>query len=140
MLESIKNYLQFIVDNWTYIFTIICLIVLIVVRIKAFVSKSKEERLQAVKAQIKQVILKWCTEAEIDYIDWTQAGSIKRSQVIQQIYADYPVLSQVIDQDGLMAWIDRTIDDALKTMRKIVEENIVIEPATNVDGTSEIDC
>lgn len=63
------------------------------------------------------------TEAEIDYEEWNKAGSIKRSQVINQIYGDYPILSKVIDQKALIEWIDETIDESLKTLREIVAEN-----------------
>ena len=128
MLKSIQNFLEFIVENWTTIFVIICLIVVIVAKIKSFFKKSKEERIEAAKAQIKQVILKWVSDAEVDYIEWSKAGSIKRSQVIQKIYTDYPVLSQVINQDALVEFIDAAIDEALKTVRKVVEESIVVEP------------
>ena len=123
MLVSIQNFLEFIVEHWTSIFIIICLIVLIVTRIKAFFKKSKEERVEIAKAQLKEVILKWVSDAEIDYLQWTKAGSIKRSQVISKIYTDYPILAQVIDQDKLVEWIDATIDEALKTVREIVQTN-----------------
>lgn len=139
MLKSIQNFLEFIVDNWTTIFIIICMIVVIIARVKAFFKKSKEERIEVAKAQIKQVILKWVSDAEVDYIEWSKAGSIKRSQVIQKIYTDYPVLSKVINQDNLVEFIDIAIDDALKTVRKVVEESIIVEPVTNVDGASVID-
>lgn len=127
MLESIQNYLKFVVDNWTYIFTIICLIFLIYMRIRAFFKKSTEERVAAAKAQIRQVVLKWVTEAEMDYAEWTQAGSIKRSQVIQKIYEDYPILNKIADQDTVVAFIDTAINEALKTMREIVDKNTAPE-------------
>ena len=91
------------------------------------IAKTKEEKVAIVKTQIREVILKWVTEAEIDYKEWTQAGSIKRSQVIQKIYTDYPILSKVANQDEIINWIDTAINDALKTVRKVVEENTNIE-------------
>ena len=52
-----------------------------------------------------------------------KAGSVKRSEVISMIYEKYPVLLKVIDQEALTAWIDEQIVNALKNMRKIIEEN-----------------
>lgn len=63
------------------------------------------------------------TEAELDYEEWSKAGSIKRSQVIEQIYEEYPILSKVVDKTALTEWIDATIDTALETLREIVAEN-----------------
>ena len=133
MLKGLQNFLEFIVDNWTSIFIIICLIVVIVERIRSFFKKSKEERVAIAKEQIKQVILKMVSDAEVDYIEWTKAGSIKRSQVIQKIYTDYPVLSKIANQEQLTQWIDIAIDDALKTVRKVVEDSIVVEPVVNTN-------
>ena len=125
-MKSIQNFLEFIINNWTTIFIIICLVFVIVMRIKTFFSKSKEEKLAIAKEQISQAILKWVSDAEVDYIEWTKAGSIKRSQVIQQIYNDYPVISQVVDQDSIIQFIDNAIDEALKIVREIVEKNYII--------------
>ena len=67
------------------------------------------------------------TDAEVEYQDYVKAGEIKRSQVIQKIYADFPILARVQDQEQLVAWIDEQIDNALKTLRKIIEENKIID-------------
>ena len=68
-------------------------------------------------------MLQLVTEAEISYEEWTKAGNIKRAQVIQIIYEKYPILSKVADQNEVIGWIDKTIDDSLKTMREIFKEN-----------------
>lgn len=68
-------------------------------------------------------MLKLITDAEVDYESWNKAGSIKRSQVIKQIFTDYPILAKVTDQQTVIEWIDKTINDALKELRKIVAEN-----------------
>lgn len=128
MLRGIQNFLEFIVEHWTEVFIIICCIVLIVERVKAYFKKSKEERIAIAKTQVSQLILKWVCDAEEDYAEWSKAGSIKRSQVIQQVYESFPILEQVLDQDTLVEWIDATIDEALKTVREIVKINSVVEP------------
>jgi hypothetical protein len=65
------------------------------------------------------------TEAEKDYLEWTKAGAVKRAQVIDKIFAMYPVLSMITNQKEIIAWLDKMIDKALKEMRKIFEENQV---------------
>ena len=123
MLTGIQNFLQFINDNWTAIIIIIALGLSIALKIKNLFTKGKNGQIEIAKAQIKQIILKLITDEEIDYNDWAKSGSIKRAQVIQQIYTDYPILAKVTDQETLIAWIDAEINNSLKELRKIVAEN-----------------
>jgi len=134
MLTGIQNFLQYITDNWTTITIIIALLIGLYVRIKAFVKKVKvekdanekkqlEELIACAKKQAAEMILKWVTDAEIDYESWTKAGAIKRSQVIEKVFEKFPVLTKVTNQDEVIAWIDETINTALKDLRKIVAEN-----------------
>lgn len=123
MLTGIQNFLQFINDNWTAIVIIIALGVSIAIKVKNLFVKDKDGQIEIAKAQIKQIVLKLITDAEVDYNDWQKAGSIKRAQVIQKIYTDYPILAKVADQDMLIAWIDNEINSSLKELRKIVAEN-----------------
>lgn len=123
ILNGLKNFLQLINDNWTVIIVIAGLVLAITKKAKDFLSKSDEEKIQIAKEQISASMLKWISDAEVDYNEWVKAGSIKRSQVIAKIFNDYPILSQVTDQETLIKWIDDTINEALKELRKIVEEN-----------------
>lgn len=123
ILNGVQNFLQLINNNWTTIMVIIGLAIAVGKKIKDFVSKSDDEKIVIAKAQIQETILKMVTEAEIDYEEWNKAGSIKRSQVIAQIYAEYPILSKVVDQNNLIEWIDATIDASLETLREIVANN-----------------
>lgn len=125
MLNGLLNFLQILYDNWTVIIVIISLIIAIIQKTKSYFSKSNEEKIEIAKTQIQESMLKMITDAEVDYEAWSRAGSIKRSQVIQKIFADYPILSKVVDQEELIQWIDDTINDSLKTLRKIVAENHV---------------
>lgn len=122
VLSGIKNLLMFISEHWAEIVTVICMMFLAYKRVADFLAKSEGDRIQIAKEQIRINMLKYVTDAEEEYANWVKAGEIKRSQVISQIYADYPILSKIVAQDELIAWIDQTIDDALKTMRKIIEE------------------
>lgn len=120
---GIRNFLEIVNENWTSILIIISLLVAIYKKTKDYFNQSNSEKVEVAKAQITEIILKLISDAEIDYETWNKAGSIKRSQVIKQIYTDYPILSKVIDQEAIIAWIDETIDNSLKTLRKIVSEN-----------------
>lgn len=132
MLDGVKNFLQFINDNWTSIIIIISLIIAIVQKTKSYLSKSNDEKIASAKSQIKEVILKLISDAEVDYEDWNKAGSIKRAQVIQKIFTDYPVLSKVANQEELIKWIDTMIDESLKELRKIVAQNQEITVSDNI--------
>lgn len=123
ILEGIKNFLHFLNDNWTMIATILLLIAVLVKKICDFVNKSNEEKIAIVKKQIQQSMLKFVTEAEIDYQEWISAGAIKRSQVVNQIYEKYPILSRITDQEELIKWVDEMIDKSLDIMRDIFKEN-----------------
>ena len=123
MLNGIQNFLQFINDNWTAIIIIISLIIAIVQKARSYFNKSNAEKIEVAKKQISQVVLKLITDAEIDYNDLVSAGSIKRSQVIQKIFNDYPILTKATDQKAIIEWIDDMINNSLKELRKIVEIN-----------------
>lgn len=123
ILTGLKNFLQWINDNWTSIVIIIGLTIAIATKAKEYFSKSNEEKIEIAKKQIEQIILKLVTDAEVDYEEWVEAGSIKRSQVIEELFLNYPVLSKVTNQDELIDWIDMIIDEALDIMRDVFEKN-----------------
>ena len=123
MLNGIKNFLQMIDNNWTSILVIIGLVIGLWKKIESYLGKSDAEKIAIAKKQVQEAMLKMITSAETDFADWEKAGSIKRSQVIKQVYADYPILSKVMDQDDLIKWIDVQIDSSLKTLREVIKEN-----------------
>lgn len=123
VLNGIKNFLEIIETNWTTIIVIIGLVIAIVKKAKSYFNKSDEEKIEIAKQQVKEIILKLISDAEVDYDEWKKAGSIKRSQVIKDIFIEYPILSKTVNQEDLIKWIDETIDDALVTLREIVKEN-----------------
>ena len=123
ILDGITKFLTFINDNWLYITTIIGLALAVGNKVRDYLNKSNEEKIEIAKAQINEVMLMLVTEAECDWREWQKCGEVKRSQVIDQVFAMYPILSRVTNQEEIIAWIDESIDNALKTMRKIFEEN-----------------
>ena len=123
ILDGIRNFLQIINDNWTTIIIIIALILSIAKKVKDFFEKSNDEKFAIAKKQIQETILKYITDAELDYDEWTKAGGIKRSQVMKEIFEKYPILSKITDQEELIIWIDEVIDNALETLRDIIAKN-----------------
>ena len=133
MLNGIQNFLQFINDNWTVIIIIISLIIAIAQKVRSYFSKSNAEKIEIAKAQISEIVLKLITDAEMDYELWEKAGSIKRAQVIQKIFTDYPILAKVSDQTEIIKFIDEVINSSLKELRKIVAENTTDEQPTETE-------
>lgn len=119
-LNGIKNFLMMINNNWPTIVVIIGLCIMVYRKIKDFVYLSEDEKIKAAKEQLSSVVLSLVSSAEIQYKDYQKAGEIKRSQVIDEIFKKYPILSKVTDQEELLQYIDNLIDEALKTVREIV--------------------
>lgn len=123
MLKGIQNFLEIINNNWTTIMVIIGLLIGFYTKIKNYIGKTDQQKIEIAKKQIQQTMLKMITTAEEDFKAWNEAGSIKRSQVIKEVYEKYPILSKAINQEQMIAWIDEQINNSLKTLRKIVKEN-----------------
>ena len=122
-MKSLQNFLEFINANYVSILVCVGLLVGAIQKIKSYLGKTDEEKMEIAKKQIQQTMLKMITEAEINYDQWNEAGSIKRSQVIEEIYEKYPILSKMLNQEDVIAWIDNEINNSLKTLREIVKSN-----------------
>lgn len=123
ILNGVKNFLSLINDNWTTILVIIGLALALWKKIESYSKLSTDKKIEIAKKQISENILKLITQAEKDYAEWEKAGSIKRSEVISEIYKEYPILAKVVNQEELVKWIDEQIDNALPTLRDIIKEN-----------------
>ena len=123
IMDGITSFLTFVNDNWTAIVVAFGLALGLARKIREYVQKTDEEKIEIAKVYIKECILKIITDAELDYEEWKSAGSIKRSQVIQEIYDRYPVLEEVADQEALLAWIDEQINSALEILREVISKN-----------------
>lgn len=124
ILNGIKNFLSLINDNWTTILVIIGLALALWKKIESYSKLSTDKKIEIAKKQISENILKLITQAEKDYAEWEKAGSIKRSEVISEIYKEYPILAKVVNQEELVKWIDEQIDSALPELRKIISANL----------------
>ena len=123
VLVGIKNFLDLINQNWTLITVIIGLGILVFKKVKRHSSLSEQEKIDLALEQIRITALKMVTDAEKEYDKWVKAGSIKRAEVIEKIFKDYPILSKVTNQETLIKNIDNIIDEALNEMRKVFETN-----------------
>ena len=121
MLNGIKNFLEFVNQNWMNLVVIAGLLIGLYQKISTYLKKSNEEKVAIAKHQIREIMLKMISDAECDYDEWNKAGEIKRSQVIKKIYEMYPILSKVVNQAELTEWIDEQIDDSLDTLNGLVE-------------------
>lgn len=124
-LNGIQNFLLMVNNNWATIVVVIGLGLMVYKKVKDFVFMSTDEKIEAAKSQLSSVILSLVQSAEIQYKDYSSAGEIKRSQVIDEIFTKYPILNKVTDQESLLAYIDQLIDEALETVRQTVRtENV----------------
>lgn len=123
ILNGIKNFLSLINDNWTTILVIIGLALALWKKTESYSKLSTDKKIEIAKKQISENILKLITQAEKDYAEWEKAGSIKRSEVVSEIYKEYPILAKVVNQEELVKWIDEQIDNALPTLRDIIKQN-----------------
>lgn len=122
MLEQIKDLAMYLSNNLVQILVCIGLIIIITNQVYKFLSKSKEEKIAIVKAQIKNILLKLVADAEMQYLDVSKAGAIKRAKVIKEIFEQYPILSKVVNQESLIAWLDEEIDNALVVLKNIINK------------------
>ncbi len=113
------------------------MVIAIVKKAKNYFSKSNTEKIEVAKKQISQIVLKLITDAEVDYTEWAKAGSIKRAQVIQKIFTDYPILAKATDQEKIIAFIDDAINSSLKELRIIVAENTAAEETQTEEVAEE---
>lgn len=122
-MKSLENFLRFLNENYVSILICIGLIIGFVTKVMNFMGKSDQEKIEIAKAQIHEVILRLITSAEIDFAEWNEAGAVKRSAVVSEIFRMFPILSRATSQSEIVAFIDNEINESLKTLRKIVEDN-----------------
>lgn len=131
-MQAIYNFLQYLNDNWTMILAIIALLFALYMKIKNTVFKwmkmSEEEKQKELEDQVKKAkqaianyILSLVASAEVDW-EGAGLGVIKRAQVIEKIYKEYPVLLQVINQEDVIKFIDENIEIALQIVREKIRK------------------
>lgn len=119
-INGIRNFLELINNNWTTIMVVCGLCVSLYYKIMQFIKLSDDEKINQTKTVIKNVMLSLVSDAELNYSDWNKSGAIKRAEVINKIFTDYPILDKVTDKDKLIKEIDSMLDESLKEMRNII--------------------
>ena len=123
ILTGINNILMLINDHWTEITILIGMALILYKKIRTYLAKSKEEKMEIALKQAREIILDRVTAAEIDYANWKKAGAIKRAQVLDEIFAAYPILGKITNQEEVIKKLDEYIDEALETLREVIETN-----------------
>lgn len=123
-MTSIKSLLNYLYIHWIDILVCIGLLIGIIKQTLSFMAKTREEKIEIAKKHISESMLKMISDAEMNWNDWSGAGSIKRSEVIKRVFDEYPILSKVVGQDELIAWIDEQINQSLKTLREVIVEQM----------------
>lgn len=134
-MKSIINLLSWLNENWASIITILILLAGIYFKAKssytAWKRMSKEEKekqfevaISKAKLALDEFILGFVADAEINWIEeGSKLGAVKRAEVIQRVYEQYPIFNEVTDQQSLIKYIDELIDHALVTVREKIRKD-----------------
>ena len=122
VLNFIKDVLEAANNYWTLVVVIIGLSNAVYEKIKKYLQTSKEEKIEMAKTALKENLLKYMADAEIEWSDYEKSGEIKRAQVISKIYEDYPILKEYLNQEELIKYIDSEIDKLKVTVDKVITD------------------
>ena len=122
VLNFIKDVLEAANNYWTLVVVIIGLSIALYEKIKKYLQTSKEEKIEMAKAALKENLLKYMADAEIEWSSYEKSGEIKRAQVISKIYEDYPILKEYLNQEELIKYIDSEIDKLKVTVDKVITD------------------
>ena len=122
-MVAIENAIQFVENNWLNILFILVIAFIVVRRVIAFLKMSKAEKIEIVLKLVKEEIIAYMTDAEMDWGEFKKAGEIKRAQVIERIYDKFPILYKYINQEELIERIDKIIDVEKVKLDKIMNNN-----------------
>ena len=122
VLNFIKDVLEAANNYWTLVVVIIGLSIALYEKIKKYLQTSKEEKIEMAKTALKENLLKYMADAEIEWSDYEKSGEIKRAQVISKIYEDYPILKEYLNQEELIKYIDDEINKLKVTVDKVITD------------------
>lgn len=134
-MNGIMHFLEWVDYNWTLLIIIAFLFLGIIYRTKILFNrwlkmtdeekqKELEEQIAKARQAIANYILSLVADAEEEW-KGNGLGTIKRAQVIEKIYKNYPILLEVKDQCELMKFFDEHIDLALETVREKLQRKEV---------------
>lgn len=123
-MQGLKNTINFIIENWSNIIILACLIYGIILRVKKFHKLSEEEKVDAALTIVNKQLLKWMSDAELQWSDIKKSGELKKSEVITKIYDEFPNLKEFVDQDKLLQTISNMIDENMAQLNKVLVEKL----------------
>ena len=104
---------------------VIAIIAGLVRSIISYYTMNEEQRVQAALKVISEELMKMMVQAEIQWKDYKKSGELKRSQVIKDIYNQFPFLSRYMDQEKLVQTIYEMIDKQMDNMNELMKKNEV---------------
>lgn len=120
-MEGLKNFLEFINNNWTLIITLCGLILGIYTKIKNYINLSREKKIDIALEQIRKSMLELVSKSEKEY--GSNTGKLKKSKVLEEIFNKYPELKYFTNQEELEKILDDIINENLDKMKKMLESN-----------------
>lgn len=123
ILNGIKNFLWLINEYWTTIIVIIGLILTIYKKIKKYQKLNDEQRVELAWKSVSETMLSMVMDVETDYGDWKQAGAIKRSEIINRVFKEFPILEKITNREQVIYMLDNLIDNSLEEMKKVFDKN-----------------
>ena len=121
-MKSIVNFLTWINENWTFIILILSLLLGIYKKISSYLKLANEQKIQKALDMVRPVILEKMFNAELDWSSIKKSGSLKKSQVISQLYSEFPILKDIVSQGKLIEGISDIIDSELTDLNTIIQK------------------
>lgn len=119
-MVGLKNLLALITENWAVISVVLSLVIFTIIKLKNWKTMSKDEKLDSLLLVIQQWILKMMCEAEKNWEKYNSAGEVKKSEVIAEIYKQFPQLADYSQQDEILTKIETMINGAMDSMNKVM--------------------
>lgn len=121
-MKSLMNLVTFLDENWTYILIIASILFGLYKKTMAWIKVNEKSKIDTTILIVSNIILEKLAKAEEDWVTYKKTGTIKRSKVINEIYEQYPVLKKYVDQEYVIAQIDKLIEDGLKELEKTLKD------------------
>lgn len=122
-MNGLTNFVNLIQSQWTNILVVVAILFGVIRTGINYYSMSKEQRTEAALTVVKSELLKLMSHAELQWSDIKKSGSLKRSQVIKDIYTQFPFLASYIDQETLLKRLYEMIDTEMENMNKILNND-----------------
>lgn len=107
------EHIQLLIENWSVILAAICIVIVSVQKILAFISLPTEKQEQEIKARL----LEWVRSAEEDLKSGT--GKFKLAQVYDLFCQQYPQLKKWYSLEQF----DKMVGEALEIMQKELDKS-----------------